>query len=66
MKGHLYYTMLLVIFAVYMVSGWLYLFNDLPFPYELVFWLMQGACLGAICYLSFRHYRRKPKQNPIT
>jgi hypothetical protein len=46
------------------VSGWIVIFTDLP--YRGVFWLIQGACIGAISYLFFRHYRKKPKQNPIT
>jgi hypothetical protein len=31
---------------------------DLPYPYEFVFWSIQGACLDAVLYLSVR-YRGK-------
>jgi len=62
MKLHLYYILFSVIFAVFIVSGWLFLFNDFPFPYDFVFWLIHGACLGANGYLSMLYNKGRSKK----
>ncbi len=62
MKPYLYYTLFSVIFVVFMVSGWLFLFNDFPFAYDFAFWSIHGACLVANGYLSMRFNKSKSKQ----
>jgi len=57
MKLWLYLTISSILFVVFMVSGYIVLFTDLP--YKLVFLLLQGASLGGICYLSFIRGRWK-------
>jgi hypothetical protein len=61
MKPWLYLTISSILFVVFMVSGYICLFTDLP--YKWVFLLLQGASLGGICYLSL--FRNRWKANKI-
>lgn len=65
MKPFLYFGLFSVIFVVFMVSGWLYLFNEFPFSHNSVFWLIHGACLGLGGYLSWLYNRNKSKQSYV-
>ena len=61
MKPFRYLALSSGLFAVFFVSGWL--FNDFPIPYNLVLWLVHGACLGANGYVSWLYIKSKSKQN---
>jgi hypothetical protein len=62
MKRGVYLTIGSILFVVFMVSGYLCLFTDLP--YKWVFLLLQGASLCGICYLSFIRNRWKADKIP--